>query len=154
MYEKLDFTAMLEEKKNITGAVWSEICSRQHDWSKNKTISRLSRLFTPSILPLICHIRQMHVPNITSSFYFQPFPRLWSLKEGHSLFTSLFTIGHPRWHLCVRNTAATAARSLNWASGDKQSPVLATGAVQRSAGRKGSAAGWCECYHRRAETSG
>ena len=74
----------------------------------------------------------------------------WSLKGGHSLPTFLFMTPHPRWHLGVPTTHMGC---LNPASGDKQSPVLATEYVQRSAGRKGSAAGRCECYRPWAETS-
>lgn len=68
-------------------------------------------------------------------------------KGGH---TFLFTMLHPRWHLGVTTTHGGC---LNPVSGDKLSPVLASEAVQRSAGRKESAAGRRECYRRRAETS-
>ncbi len=89
--------------------------------------------------------------NITEfCFYCWMFAWDWSLNGGHNLSTFLFTTLHPCWHLGVPTTHIGC---LNSASGDKQSPVLATEAVQRSAGRKGSAAGRCECYHRWAETS-
>lgn len=114
---------------------------------------------TDELVSLFCHKSDMLLSILflnrpEFSFYCWFFVWHRSLSRGHSFPAFLFTTLHPRWHLGVSTTTAVG---LNPASGDKQRvpppSVLAAETVQRSAGRKGSAAGRCECYHRRAETS-